>query len=1136
MRKKEKIVISLIIIILMLLSLTQNVYANSISDSIENIEYSNEFKEWLKLTEEEKNNSIMPRMYDIRYKRELKSNLIYKAKMLGVSNEASFNLKSIIPENLVIRNQMSTQSCWAFASISSLETNLALNNYKTNQNTSKVYDYSERHMEYSTSRTFKNNQINSDGYNREVGTGGNWYFAETYLTKGLGAIPESEMPFEDNEDKIDLSSIQNKTVSTQVYDTVEFPDYSELSGESKESVMNQIKYHIKNYGSVSGIIHGNSSVFYNYSCYNNTTGALYCNDSSTHVANHGISIVGWDDNYSKENFSEDCRPSSNGAWIARNSWGVEQVWGVNILKQKIFDSFKSECISNGWNSASEIPNSVLENLGFTIDGANAVASNGDNGFIYVSYEDCNISKMLSGIEKATDTVNYDYIYQYDEYYPCYLINYNQSKVKLCNIFDKQTTGTEYLTQVSLHSPGQYKCRVYVNPNGDGRSKNEMKAVQLKTGEYETIGTGYHTLEFSKPIEIKGSKFAVVVEIEDLQNEGTTILLEAKVPELETLNYVSTETGKCLIAGEYEFDNCVWEDLGKLHEKNSRHLNADSTIKAFTVTELNDGSLKNIEIVTPPNKVDYYEGDNFNGEGMVIKANFNSKTQPYTILDSSSYTIENGTNLKANQNSVIISFEDESVEQPINVEKNTVTSIRVKNPPKKTEYIEGQNFDASEMVIEATYKNGTVKNVSNYKIENGKNLKYNQNYVTISFDEKTVNQSISVIKNELEKIEIIQAPNKTKYVAGQNFNKNGMKVIGYYKNGNNLEITDYTIENGTNLSKDQTSITVKYEGKTAKQNIEVEEKVIQEIKIDKLPSKTKYVQNNENIDLNGGTIKVIYNDGSQEIIELNSDMVKVSGFSNKNIGKNTITVEYQNKTTSFDVTIVEEEKPVNSNFEKAELKINEVKLYYYVNLAKENHVTLKTKISKIELNDVNDSVDYYYYMSTNPNDTNITKWIKIKDVNASNDSIEFIIDTSEIPYIDEISGSENIVYIYIKEIAKKGNKESTIISKSMKMNCDVEEELYVDDKKISSEGNTNNTTEVDDNTKVDTNKNEQGNTQNYNTGVQNNNSNSNEQKDQTTATGILPNTGLKSILVVIVAITIVGVIKYIKYRDLKNDLK
>lgn len=41
--------------------------------------------------------------------------------------------------------------------------------------------------------------------------------------------------------------------------------------------------------------------------------------------NHAVTLIGWDDNYSKENFNSASKVTSDGAWIARNSWGED--WG-----------------------------------------------------------------------------------------------------------------------------------------------------------------------------------------------------------------------------------------------------------------------------------------------------------------------------------------------------------------------------------------------------------------------------------------------------------------------------------------------------------------------------------------------------------------------------------------------------------------------------------------------------------------------------------------------------------------------------------------------------------------------------------------------------------------------------------------
>ena len=57
--------------------------------------------------------------------------------------------------------------------------------------------------------------------------------------------------------------------------------------------------------------------------------------------NHAVMIVGWDDNYSRENFgyTADARPASDGAWLVRNSWGeyTPYFW-ISYCDPKIYDS------------------------------------------------------------------------------------------------------------------------------------------------------------------------------------------------------------------------------------------------------------------------------------------------------------------------------------------------------------------------------------------------------------------------------------------------------------------------------------------------------------------------------------------------------------------------------------------------------------------------------------------------------------------------------------------------------------------------------------------------------------------------------------------------------------------------------
>ena len=61
-----------------------------------------------------------------------------------------------------------------------------------------------------------------------------------------------------------------------------------------------------------------------YDTYYNPYTYAYSYPGSAGV-NHAVTLIGWDDNYSRENFNSASNVTSNGAWIARNSWGDD--WG-----------------------------------------------------------------------------------------------------------------------------------------------------------------------------------------------------------------------------------------------------------------------------------------------------------------------------------------------------------------------------------------------------------------------------------------------------------------------------------------------------------------------------------------------------------------------------------------------------------------------------------------------------------------------------------------------------------------------------------------------------------------------------------------------------------------------------------------
>lgn len=82
----------------------------------------------------------------------------------------------------------------------------------------------------------------------------------------------------------------------------------------------EIKKQIMNYGGVFSVTLCDKQMDY-------YKGGIYRSSQSTQNRGfHGIVIIGWDDNYSKNNFVYE-KPQNDGAWLILNSWGTE--WGNN---------------------------------------------------------------------------------------------------------------------------------------------------------------------------------------------------------------------------------------------------------------------------------------------------------------------------------------------------------------------------------------------------------------------------------------------------------------------------------------------------------------------------------------------------------------------------------------------------------------------------------------------------------------------------------------------------------------------------------------------------------------------------------------------------------------------------------------
>lgn len=454
-----------------------------------------------------------------------------------------------------VRSQNPYGTCWAFSAIACMEANLVKNGYAD-----LSVDLSERHLAYFSNNSVPD-QLGNSGRDESYYTGGDLYqaggnttIAYRALAAWRGAVEESFCPYEGIPEVPDTSM-------AGVYDN----DFAHLTGYYliDSTDMDAVKSAVMEYGAVSISYYASSGYL------NASTAAYYCDES--HSTNHAVTVVGWDDNYSKENFKS--QPSSDGAWLVKNSWGT---------------------------------------------------SVGDQGYFWLSYEDKTIYKQVRAFE-AEIADNADNNYQYDTVTGGRRLSGTGGKDFAAVYTVKGNQGAkEKLTAVSieLYSPAEvnYSLQIYKNLRdaADPTSGEAVLSVP-QTGFMKHVG--YYTIPLDETVLLEqGDVFSVVFT---LTKESTSFVYVAIETDYEGDYYsnATAESGQDFI----RWGNVDWQDSGAQRDANLR-------MKAFTEnTDILSVACSGVEI--SQKTAELYTGDSLQLSAEVLPQDVGNKSCGWSSSDT-----------------------------------------------------------------------------------------------------------------------------------------------------------------------------------------------------------------------------------------------------------------------------------------------------------------------------------------------------------------------------------------------------------------------------------------------------------------------------------------------------------------------